>query len=184
MAFEIIKTFKTRYSAMRLIGKRYTDDDRVNGSFGAQWGEWHQNGWFGALEKSAKPVDGDFGYFGLMTFRADHQSLPPEENGFAYWIGILFPPGTPAPDGFDYLDLPESDVGVSWIYGSSENGEIYGSEPHSAAYQRLCGNGWSELDANAGGEKLLVFFENYTCPRFTKPDGKGNVILDYGFYLK
>ena len=185
MAFEIIKTYKAHYPAMRLIGKRYTDDDRgEDGSFGNRWGEWHQNGWFGLLESAAKPVEGEYGYLGLMTFRTDHQELSPEENGFTYWIGIFFPTETPVPDGFDYLDLPESDVGISWIYGNSENGEIYGSEPHSAAYQKLCDNGWGELGENAGGEKLIVFFENYTCPRFTAPDDKGNVILDYGFYLK
>jgi len=40
------------------------------------------------------------------------------------------------------------------------------------------------LNENAGGENTLVFFELYNCPRFTTPDDKGNVILDYGFYLK
>lgn len=39
MAFEIIKTYKTHYPTLRFIGKCYTDDDRVNGSFGAQWCE-------------------------------------------------------------------------------------------------------------------------------------------------
>jgi len=184
MAFEIIKTYKERFPSLRLIGKRYTDDDRVDGSFGAKWGEWHQKGWFGELESAANPAEGEYGYLGLMTFRTDHQELSPEENGFIYWIGIFFPPETPVPNGFDYLDLPESDVGINWIYGNGENGEIYGAEPHSAAYQKLCDNGWGELGQNAGGEKLIVFFENYTCPRFTTPDDQGNVILDYGFYLK
>ncbi len=184
MAFKIIKTYKERYPALRLIGKRYTDDDRINGSFSSKWREWHQKGWFAELEKSAKPVEGEYGYLGLMTFRTDHQDLPPKENGFSYWIGIFFPLGTPVPDGFEYLDLPENDVGISWIYGSDKNGEIYGSKPHSSAYQKLCDKGWGDLNQNAGGEKLIVFFENYTCPRFTTPDDKGNVILDYGFYLK
>jgi hypothetical protein len=50
MAFEIIKTYKEHFPAIRLIGKRYTDADRANGSFGAQWAEWHVNGWFDPLE--------------------------------------------------------------------------------------------------------------------------------------
>ena len=130
MAFEIIKTYKERFPAMRLIGKRYTDSDRgVDGSFGNRWGEWHQNGWFSLLENTAKAVEGEYGYLGLMTFRTDHQQLPPEENGFTYWIGIFFPPETAVPDGFDYLDLPENDVGISWIYGSDKNGEKDSSPP-------------------------------------------------------
>ena len=185
MAFEIIKTYRVHFPAMRLIGKRYTDADRgADGSFGNRWGEWHGNGWFNLLEGAAKPVDGEYGQLGLMTFRTDHQHLPPEENGFTYWIGIFFPPETPVPDGFDHLDLPESDVGINWIYGSDSNGEIFGSEPHTASYNKLNENDWGELNQSAGGEKLIVFFENYTCPRYTTPDEKGNVILDYGFYLR
>lgn len=180
MAFEIIKTYKVHYPALRFIGKRYTDEDRgADGGFGNKWGQWHQNDWFGELESAAKPSEynGD-AYLGLMTINSkDH-------SNFAYWIGILFPAGAEVPKGFSYLDLPENDVGINWIYGSDKNGEIYGSEPHSASYNKLCENGWGNLNENAGGENTLVFFELYNCPRFTTPDEKGNVILDYGFYLK
>lgn len=179
MAFEIIKCYKEHFPALRLIGKRYTDDDRVEGSFGAQWGDWHQKGWFSELEKLANPSEQiDNGYLGLMTINSkDH-------SNFAYWIGILFPAGTDVPESFSYLDLPENDVGINWIYGSDSSGEIFGSEPHSASYNKLCENGWGDLNTNAGGENTLVFFELYNCPRFTTPDDKGNVILDYGFYLE
>jgi len=180
MGFEITKTYKEHFPALRLIGKCYTDDDRgEDGSFGNRWGEWHQKGWFDEIEKMAKPSeDVDNGYLGLMTIKAaDH-------SDFCYWIGKLFPADTVVPDGYSYLDLPESDVGISWIYGSDENGEIYGSEPHTACYNKMCDNGWNELNENAGGENTLVFFERYNCPRMTTPDDKGNVILDYGFYLR
>lgn len=179
MAFEIIKCYKQHFPALRLIGKRYANDDRINGSFGAKWGEWHQNGWFAELEEWAEPSGQiDNGYVGLMTVNSKDQS------NFVYWIGILFPAGTEVPEGFSCLDLPESDVGICWIYGSEKNGEIYGEKTHNASYQKLRENGWDLLIENAGGVNTLVFFELYNCPRFTSPDEKGNVILDYGFYLR
>lgn len=48
---EIVKTYRQSIPAVRFIGKKYGDGDRVNGGFGQQWGEWFQNGWFDVLEK-------------------------------------------------------------------------------------------------------------------------------------
>jgi len=168
MAFQIIKSYQEHFPALRLIGKRYTNDDRcADGGFGNRWSEWHQNSWFDELEKTAKPSEQvDNGYVGLMTIDTNH-------TNFAYWIGILFPADTLVPEGFSHLDLPENDVGMSWIYGSSANGEIYGEKPHSAAYQSLSDNGWGSLNENAGDNHTLVFFERYNCPRFTTPDERG-----------
>lgn len=179
MGFEIVNTYKVHYPALRLIGKRYTNDDRVNGSFGEQWSKWFNRGWFDELGKMAKPSgDVDNGYLGLMTINSK------SHGDFSYWIGMFFPEGTPVMEGFDSLDLPESEVGINWIYGSDKNGEIYGNEPHLAAFNALCEKGWGELNENVCNDNTLVFFELYNCPRFTTPDHRGNVILDYGFYLK
>jgi hypothetical protein len=43
---EIIKTYKQHVPALRFIGKKYGDQDRVNGGFGVKWGEWFSNRWF------------------------------------------------------------------------------------------------------------------------------------------
>ncbi|NLN40953.1 MAG: hypothetical protein GX160_03010 [Clostridiales bacterium] len=48
---EIIKTYRQSVPAMRFIGKKYEDKDRVNGGFAKQWEEWFSNGWFEVLEK-------------------------------------------------------------------------------------------------------------------------------------
>jgi uncharacterized lipoprotein YddW (UPF0748 family) len=48
---EIIKAYRQNVGAMRFIGKKYDDAERVNGNFGAKWGEWHEKGWFGEIEK-------------------------------------------------------------------------------------------------------------------------------------
>ena len=181
MAFKIINCHKEHFPPLRLIGRRYTDADRP---FDARWREWHDNGWMDRLEALGSSTEVESGAIGLMTMRTDHPDLPPEENGFSYWIGRFFPAGAKAPEGFACLDLPKSDVGVAWIYGSDDTGEIYGEKPHTAAYKAICKNGWKQLNENAAGEKLIAFFERYHPGRIDVPDKKGNVILDYGFYLQ
>jgi predicted transcriptional regulator YdeE len=178
MAFEIVKVYKEHFPALRLIGKRYTDADRgENGMFDLCWDTFHQNGWFDLLRKSNPSKDVESSELGLMTIKAtDH-------SDFSYWIGILFPVETKVPNGFDYLDLPESDIGMTHIYGSDENGEIYGHDSHTAAYNKLCEAGMGELNTNAGGRDTLVFFEQYT-DKLHKSDENGKIILNYGFYIK
>lgn len=51
MMVEIINVYRQSIPAMRFIGKKYGDSDRVDGGFGAKWGEWFGNGWFTAIEK-------------------------------------------------------------------------------------------------------------------------------------
>ena len=124
---EIIKTYKQTVGAMRLIGKKYGNDDRVDGSFGAKWGEWFENGWFEVLEKqsSGQPKetyeDAD-AYIGLMT---------DEDGAFDYWIGMFMPEGTAVPEGFAHMDFPQGELGVCWVYG--KEWEIYGLEGQCCA---------------------------------------------------
>ncbi|MDR1531271.1 MAG: hypothetical protein LBS62_03660 [Clostridiales bacterium] len=178
MAFSIVKVHKEHFPALRLIGKRYTDNDRVNGAFGAKWDEWGRQDWFEKLDALNPSFEVESGPLGLMTIGAKNH------DNFTYWIGLLFPPETDAPDGFDKLDLPESDVGVTWIYGSCANGEIFGEAPHTASYNKIQEHEPGPLNENAGGDGVLVFFERYSPMRFDNPDEKGNVILDYGFYIQ
>ena len=170
MAIAITKVYKEHFSAARFVGKCYTNDDRKNGSFGFYWDEWNKSGRWGELDKIQKAGNDD-DYFGLMT--CDEQG-----NGFQYWIGRMFPPGASVPEGFSGVDLPEGDVGICWIYGSAENGELFGEGPHKLCLEKL-----KEKGLNNGGTKQMWFFERYNNGRFMKKDEKGNVILDYGVYL-
>jgi AraC family transcriptional regulator len=82
---EVIKTYKQSMPASRFIGKKYGDEDRVNGLFSARWNEWFQNGWFEEIEKApgyntAFFEDGG-AYIGMMR----HKNGEP----FQYWIGIF-----------------------------------------------------------------------------------------------
>jgi len=167
MSAEIIKVYKQDVPALRFIGKKYGNNDRVDGMFGKYWGDWHQNGWFNVIEKQTNnPLksiyeDGD-AYIGLMRGK---------DGEFEYWIGILMPEGTPAPDGFQYLDFPKGSLGVCWLYGKED--EVYCQEEKCE----------KELE-KAGLSPADWCMERYCCPRFTTPDEKGNVILDICFYLK
>ncbi len=164
---EILKVFKENIPTMRFIGKKYDD-------FG-HWDEWWQNGWFDVIEKTMGGCDkilslweNGGGYIGLER-RKDGEA-------FEYYIGMLTPENTSVPDGFIYIDFANLDLGTCWIYGK-EN-EVHDT---SACKQNLADNGielWRD-------EKGAVWsFENCLCPRYTTPDEKGNIILDYCYFVK
>jgi hypothetical protein len=178
MSFEITNPHKEHVPALRLIGKRYTRGD----DFGAKHREWSENLLCQELAKLGFAETMTNGMHGLMTLNADYENQPEAENQFAYWIGYLFPAGTPVPDGYGFssFDLPESDLGVVWIRGKCP--DVFGVEPHNAALAKVRESGLGKLRENAGGENTLVFFERYNPKRF-QPDAQGNVVLDYGFYL-
>ena len=109
---EIIKVYREAAPKSRLIGIRYTDSDRENGSYAARWGEWFARNHFGLLE-ALEPVEGS--YLGAMRMGL---------QGFEYWIGMLLPAGTTPPEGFDSADLPAGETGVVWLKGR-EDAELY-----------------------------------------------------------
>jgi len=180
MSITITKTYEQAFPALRFIGKKYTDADRVNGVFGAKWGEWWQKGYFDALEKHAEHIGlslqsiaNDDGYIGLCHC---------DGSAFSYWIGIFFPEGASVPEGFAYLDLPKHRVGVAWVHGNEDNGEIYGRDTWDKAFADVTKLLYKEDNAPSC-ETVAVSFERYNCPRYTGKDEQGNVTLDYGFYL-
>ncbi|MDR0324675.1 MAG: hypothetical protein LBI19_01095 [Oscillospiraceae bacterium] len=171
---EIIKTYKQNVSAARFIGKKYGNADRVEGMFGAKWGEWFQNGWFGILEKQMTEsfketyADGD-AYIGLMREF--------ERDSFEYWIGMFLPEDAAVPEGFESVDFPKSALGVCWIYGKED--EVYCREGECG--EKLGKEGFAFVTEGQGADWC---FERYACPRFTTPDEKGNIILDICFFVK
>lgn len=170
---EIIKTYKETLPALRLIGKRYGTGDFVNGSFAARWGEWFEKGWFDELERLGTVKNIENGYLGFMRCNT-------KQDDFEYWIGAFFAPGTEAPEGYEHLDLNGGGVGVCWIQGSQDDGKIYGM--HEQCAEEMQKNNMGEFFYDE--KNYLYHFERYNCPRFTEKDGNGNVILDYGIYLK
>lgn len=173
MGAEIIKVYKEHLPSLRFIGKRYTNADRMGG-FGHKWGEWFEKGWFNSLEclEILKDVEG--GYIGFMRYN----SVDPE-NTFEYWIGMFFPVDTCVPTGYDSIDIEESDLAVCWIKGK-ENDGLYAM--HDACIAKFIENDMGDFKCDAANR--FCFFERYNCPRFTSPDENGDIILDYGMYLK
>ena len=100
---EITKVYKQSVGAMRFIGKKYGDNDRVDGNFGAKWGEWFENSWFDTIEKqiagSLKDVyeDGD-AYIGLLRNKSGEP--------YQYWIGMFTPENTEDTGGYEVIDFP------------------------------------------------------------------------------
>lgn len=179
MTATITKTYKEHLPSVRFIGKRYTNADKgIDGGFGNKWSEWFENGWFNELEQLGNLEGVENGHIGLM-------GCSEEDNSFEYWIGIFLPEKTPVPENYDFIDIPEGDVGVCWIYGSADSGELFGQEPHNMCMSKLEENNMGRYrdDFNGEAEKWWWFFERYNCPRFTTPDEHGKVILDYGMYI-
>jgi len=165
---EITKVYRQAMNASRFVGKRYTDEDRVDGMFGAKWGEWFQNGWFDQLEERAPGKmqeiceDGEAS-IGLMR---------DTDAGMEYWIGYFMPADTSVPEGFQSMDFPKCELGVCWVYGKEE--EIF-------AHEGSCG---MRLENEGYKVKDEWCMERYKCPRFTTPDEKGNITLDICFFIE
>lgn len=174
---KVTNVYREHFPALRLIGKRYTNDDRDDGGFGKQWGEWFGGDRFAAMERAVQAPAFTDDLIGLMTMRGDM-------TGFTYWVGMFYPAEACVPGGYDHLDLPESEIGVGWVCGMEENGEIYGNA-HEAVCKALAEQGLGEFrnDICGPGSDTYCFFERYNCPRFTEKDADGNVTLDYGNYI-
>lgn len=172
--YEIIKTYFQSIPATRFVGIKYGDEDRVDGGFGQQWGEWFQSGRFDKLEELLSDElknsyeDAD-AYIGLMRFK--------EGEPFQYWIGMFLPEGCAVPEEYNSIDMPRTKLGVCWLRGPE--GELYCKEDKCA--EQLVKEGY-EISHDVEG--AWWFFERYGCPRFTTPDEEGRIILDICHYVK
>lgn len=168
MTAKITNTYKQDFPASRFIGKRYSDTDRDNGTFGAKWGEWFSKNMFAPLDGANPLVENDMGYMGAMRIN----------NGcFEYWIGMFFPENAEVPDGYEFVDIKPLSYAVFWLYGNEQNGEIYGMDNHNMCVEEMKKQGFKRKEDD-------WCFERYNCPRYTTPDEKGNVILDYGIAIE
>jgi len=161
---EIIKTHKETVPAMRFIGKKYGNEDRVEGHFGAKWGEWFENGWFAQLEELGT-LENWGHYIGLMGH---------EDGVFKYWVGMFVPAETNVPEGFSHMDYPACGLGVCRLRGK----KVWGNEPMCC--DRLQQEGHEMLD------REFICFERE--PMCDDPDvtglAEGEAILDICFFVK
>lgn len=163
---EIKRVYRQSLPAMKLVGRRYGEGDRQNGTFSHKWSEWFQNGLFEPLRLPGgeEPFEDCDAFIGLCRCK--------EGEPFEYWIGVFVPESFAVPEGYESVSFPARDVAVCWVSGK---------EPDIYSYcclERLHAEGF-EWTADADGVKWC--FERYVCPRFTEPDGEGNAILDMCF---
>ena len=168
----IIKVYKQTLPAIRFIGKKFNNFDG--------WNEMFANGWFETIENIAGgpevlhhmpnyEKDGD-AFIGLER----HKSGEPLE----IWIGMFVPANTEVPEGFVYIDYPlGTSLGVCWIYGKENAVHSFVGE----CEEKISSRG---LEIISGKDDAVWSFERCQCPRFTIPDNKGNVILDYCYFVK
>ena len=160
MAVKILEVKREHCPAARLIGKRY------EGS--ANWEQWWENDWFSVLEeKQPLAFNGD-AYIGAVQI-ADGR---PQR-----WIGMFFPTDTQVPEGFEFIDIEPMDYGVCYLYEKENSGEFYTIDTHNRCLEELKAHGMKRKEDD-------WCFERYNCPRFTTPDEKGNVVLDYGLAIE
>ena len=167
----IIKIYKQAVPAMRFIGKNYGSGQHPN------WGDAWSLDVFGRIERAsggeekshALYEDAD-AYLGLYY----RNTATGEYNG---WVGMFTRPGTTVPEGLSYIDFPEQNLGICWIYG--KQGEVYNLVSQCANAIKSAG---MEIQSDDNGH--IGFFERDQCPRYTTPDENGNIILDYCYFVK
>lgn len=176
MAAEIIKVYKEHLPAVRFIGKCYSDKDRDNdGGFSSTWQQWINNCWFDILMELPRPKGIESGYLGLSRISTHRNSLQ-------YWIGLMLDEKTTVPEGYEYIDLPEGDVGVCWLYDKKET--LFEEELFFKCIKKFNLNEMKVFGEapHDSGVVWKYFFERYNH-RFFNEDENGKVILDYGIYL-
>ena len=167
----IIKVYKQTVPAMRFIGKNYGSGQRPN------WGDAFDCDVFGKIERASGgeekshllSEDAD-AYLGLYFRNA-------ETGGYDGWVGMFAPPDTDVPEGLGYLDFPEQNLGVCWIYGKLD--EVYRLTQQCSAELSSAG-----MEIRSDEKGYIGFFERDQCPRLTTPDEKGKIILDYCYFVK
>jgi hypothetical protein len=170
----ITACYQQNFPKTRFVGIKYGEEDRVNGMFGYQWGQWFESGKFNVLESK---IDEDFlfvypdakAYIGLMRYK--------EGEAFEYWIGMFLPEGCEVPDGYSYVDFEFEHVGICWVQGKEEF--VYGMEEE--CFEKIEEKGMELVE---DPQNACWFFERYCCPRFTTPDKNGEIILDIGYFVK
>lgn len=154
---KIIDIKKESWPACVFIGKQ-----------GTNWGEWWSNGWFAPLEaQPALPENGD-AYIGAVRI---------VDGAPQRWIGMFFPEGTPAPAGYEAVNIPAKNYAVCYLKDKEGSGDFYTLETHEACLTALKQQGYTRSEGD-------WCFERCNCPRFTAPDEEGNVVLDYGIAIE
>ena len=159
MAVKLLEIKKESWPAARLIGRKYTG--------APDWKEWWEKGWFEVLEQNqCLPMNGD-AYIGAVHIV---DGMPER------WIGMFFPADCAVPEGFQSVDIEPLEYAVCYLSDKEGSGGFFTMETHDMCLEALRAEGFVRTEDH-------WCFERYNCPRYTTPDGEGNVILDYGISI-
>jgi hypothetical protein len=164
---KIIKFEVVDLPKIYLVGKeiRHNIEDFTKGNsrIPAFWDKCLADGTFSVLEKQQNHryepayvgacIDWDTGY-----------------GTFSYICGMLFKEGVTVPDGYAIREIGGEKIGVCWIKG--KDAADVTSSAHELTMQAI---------RNAGlcPNQMKWSMQLFTNPRFSTPDEKGEVILDY-----
>jgi predicted transcriptional regulator YdeE len=158
---KIIKVENEELRYTRIVGKKYNGGENIP----QLWNKWFEQDGFSYLN-SIKKEELEDSYLGVMIWKQG-------EHQFDYYIAAFVPDDYVLPVGFDELRLPTRMSRTYFIQGV-DGPSLYDQE----------GNCFQEF--KAAKEALYVdengysyAIERYACPRFTTPNEKNEVILDY-----
>lgn len=132
------------------------------------WQECKENGVISKLEEQNKLWFED-STIGMML------DWERGDGDFTYVIGTFFTEDAPVPEDFCKIPFEPCKVAIGYIKGQ-DGPDVY-SAAHQMTEEKLKKEGYSD-------DGMTWCAEVYNCPRFTKPDSEGNVILDYYLPLK
>jgi len=162
MGAEIIKVYKQNMGSKRFIGKKYSSGSEA-------WTGFDTDENWNLIEKIKNKIPTED--ITLAELNSTIGLISEENGSFEYWLGIFTSPDATVPEGFQYLDFPNGEICVCWVYGSQD--EYFGQE--GACGERLEKEGYKIYTG--------LCFERYFSPRSETPDEKGKYILDVGFFV-
>ncbi|MDR1705606.1 MAG: GyrI-like domain-containing protein [Clostridiales bacterium] len=127
------------------------------------WERCFADGTFSALEAQKGCVYDD-SYVGVML------DWDRGDGNFSYVIGMLMNRNAELPQGYAGYKLDATKAAVGWVQGK-DTADVC-SNAHELTERALKEKGY-KCDA------MKWSMELYNCPRFTTPDGNGDIILDY-----
>jgi predicted transcriptional regulator YdeE len=164
---EIVKFYTQKMPSMKLVGRKYKEKDKINGTFADTWLRWFSEGLFKPLEIGLDAgIEDNDAYIGLSDCT---------KTDYDYWIGVFLPMDAAVPEGYESLELRAGTLGVCWVKGKEP--DVY----FHCCLDTLKAEGWKWAEDE---NHRSVCFERYACPRFTEPDGNGDIILDQCYYIE
>lgn len=168
---ELVNVYRQELPAVRFIGRRYSDDDRVAGGYAHLWEKWFADDLFSRITdacEAASGFDDATALLGLMRYK--------EGDDFQYWIGLFCQASSPVPEGFEHVDFPPSGIGIVWLQGPES--ELYMNEMKAA--KKLEEEGHRIAKDKEGA---YWFFERYVDERFMPKEAAVSPILDIGHFI-